>query len=63
LYHLPKSPPSDIPPANLTDHDFQNKTLPACILADSVVLSNVKIWGAGGYENGDCEEFMSFEEH
>ncbi len=60
MCHLPKSPPGDYPTANLTDSDSQNLFLPACILADSVVLSTMKVLGGGGYENGDCEKFTSF---
>jgi len=63
LCHLPKSPPGDYPTANLTDSDSQNLFLPACILADSVVLSTIKVLGGGGYKNGDCEKITSFENH
>ena len=44
-HHLPKSSPVDSAPANLTAPDSQDSIMPACILADSVILSTLKIWG------------------
>jgi hypothetical protein len=58
---LPKTPLGNDSPANLTDSDLQNSGLYSGRFSD--INYCVRVWGAGGYKNGDCEKFKNLKDN